>query len=506
MRSRMHLFTLSKNIDSFIGAIIGFSIILFLAKHSGIGISPDSVTYLSAARNFISGKGLVEFDGVPLVDFPAFYPVFLGIISFITRLDPLIFSPVLNGLLFASLIYSTGSLMNGFYYSSGWYKRIILSCFVLSPCLLEVYSMLWSETIFILLVIFFIVVAKTYFETYSIRPLVILGLIAALACVTRYAGVVLVGTGGMLLILDANSPLPKRIRHLITFTLISFSLLLINLTRNVILSGFPTGARQKGNTPFLQNIYFFGSVLCDWLPIPRNDGMISIITIICMVICIIVFVVLFTNKSTYHSFESIAASFCIVYCGFMILSATFSRYEQFTSRLLAPIYIPLCWGLSYWIPKTANKFSGFKKSGIVALGLLFAATFQNKQLSADYEMYDGVKDAGIPGYTEDPFPQSEIVSFIRQNKQIFKPGYTIYSNAGDAVYFFTGLKARLLPQLVFPRQMNDFYSEPHHYLVWFNDIDNPDVPSLNQILEHKKMMLVRQFNDGSVYAYEDGDK
>ena len=506
MRARLRLFVLSKNIDSFIAALVGFSIILLLTKHSGIGVSPDSVTYLSAARNFISGKGLVEFDGVPLVDFPAFYPGFLGIISFITRLDPLVFGPVLNGLLFASLIYSTGALMNGFYVPSGWYKRILLSCFVLSPCLLEIYSMLWSETIFILLIIFFIVVAKTYFETYAVRPLVILGIITAVACVTRYAGIVLIGTGGMLLILDANSPFPRRIRQVIIFSLISFSLLLINLTRNVIISGLPTGARQKGNTPFLQNIYFFGSVLSDWLPVPKNDAMVSLITIICMAICIIVFVVLFTHKSTYHSFESIAASFCIVYCAFMILSATVSRYEQFTSRLLAPIFIPLCWGLSYWIPKTARKFSGFKKSGIVALGILFATAFQNKQLSADYEMYDGVKDAGIPGYTEDPFPQSEIVSFIRQNKQIFKPGYTIYSNAGDAVYFFTGMTARLLPQNVFPEQIKNFYTQPHHYLIWFNDVDNPDVPTLNQILEHKKLILVRQFNDGSVYAYENGNR
>src|SRR6201999_555579 len=101
--------------------------------------------------------GFTAFDGLPMVDFPVGYPSFLTIISFVTGLDPMQFGAVLNGLLFGLLIYISGSIMNGFYHLSGWYKRVVLACIFLSPALQEVYSMLWSETIFLVLIMLFII-------------------------------------------------------------------------------------------------------------------------------------------------------------------------------------------------------------------------------------------------------------------------------------------------------------------------------------------------------------
>jgi hypothetical protein len=135
--------------------------------------------------------------------------------------------------------------------------------------------------------------------------------------------------------------------------------------------------------------------------------------------------------------------------------------------------------------------------------LLAAAIFLNIELSEAYETYDGVKDAGIPGYFEDPFPQSEIVQFLQQYKPAFKPGYRIYSNAGDAVYLFTGLSARLLPQWVFPNDVQAYYRENHNYLVWFNDVDNPDMPDEKTVVRNKGMMLVKKLQDGAVFITPD---
>ena len=47
------------------------------------------------------------------------------------------------------IIYLAGIIMEQFEYRSRWYKAAILSCIVLSPGLLEDYSMMWSETLFI---------------------------------------------------------------------------------------------------------------------------------------------------------------------------------------------------------------------------------------------------------------------------------------------------------------------------------------------------------------------
>jgi hypothetical protein len=187
----------------------------------------------------------------------------------------------------------------------------------------------------------------------------------------------------------------------------------------------------------------------------------------------------------------------------MLTSATLSRYEQFTSRLLSPMFIPMIWCAGFWLPSyVSQKKPAFRLlSTYAALGAV--SVFIVLQLSADFETYDGVKDAGIPGYFEDPFPQSEVVQFLKAYKREFRPGYPIYSNAGDAVYLFTGLTAKLLPQDVFPDEIRKYYREKNDYLVWFNDIDNPDLLDEKSVVRNKGMILIKKFPDGAVYICSD---
>jgi hypothetical protein len=128
-----------------------------------------------------------------------------------------------------------------------------------------------------------------------------------------------------------------------------------------------------------------------------------------------------------------------------------------------------------------------------------AAWFLNIQLEADYEYYDGVKDAGIPGYREDPFVQSDIVQYVGKYKTDFDPRLSIYSNAGEAVYFITGLPAHQLPFSAFLQKLQQYYAMKNTYLVWFRDLDNPEMPDLNTILRNKNMILLKELPDGAVY-------
>jgi hypothetical protein len=247
-------------------------------------------------------------------------------------------------------------------------------------------------------------------------------------------------------------------------------------------------------------MHYFGSVLSDWLPVPKDNLAIAFTLAYSFgIVCIGLFIIA-VRRFHIPSYETIAAAFCVVYPLFMMLSATISRYEQFTNRLLSPLFIPLLWTISWWLPWMAEKYKARQRRWVIALTVLLVLGFQYNQLAADYETYDGVKDAGIPGYMEDPFPQSAIIQFIQKNDTLFKPGYTIYSNAGDAVYFFTGRYSDLLPQRVFPQEVERYYVESRNYLVWFSDVDNPDLIGLQDILKNKNMTLIRQFDNGAVYV------
>ncbi|MFI5155459.1 MAG: hypothetical protein ACHQEM_04715 [Chitinophagales bacterium] len=497
------IFALKKNLDSLAAGIIGFYIIYLLTRHSGIGLSPDSVNYLSVARNFREGKGLVQFDHIPLVDFPGCYPVFLGIISFITRLDPLQFAPVLNGCMFALLIYTSGSLMNGFYTPSKWYKLIILSFILFSPCLLEVFPMLWSETLFIVELLFFLFAMSSYFRTHKTSTLLVAAAVASIAAVTRYAGITIIATGCFLITFDFHFRTRKRFLHALLFGSISSLLIIINLARNLIVFGYSTGMRQKGVTPLWENMYYYGSVLCEWLPFPKEQYFLSLL--VAVLVILLLFLLLLPTMGGINrkfSYEEVATAFGLVYSLFIIFSATVSRYQQLNSRLLSPLFIPFIWAISFRIPRAMKKLSGKWKWAALGFIVVLTCGFQYNQLTADYETYDGVRDAGVPGYTEDPFPQSDIVKYIEKNAGQFIKGYTIYSNAAEAVYLFTGLSSDMLPQLAYQYQVDRFLTENHIYLVWFNEIVDPDVPLLKDILARRPMVKLQDLKAGSVWISE----
>lgn len=503
MRIKSHLFSLSNNLDSLLVALMGFFLIQVFARHSGIGISPDTVTYLSAARHLTQGKGFISFDNLPVVDFPFGYPFFLAVISFTTRLDPTQFGPLLNGFLFGLLLYISGGIMNGFNKPSSWYKRILLICILLSPALQEVYSYLWSETIFLLLILFFILSMSCYLRQLTTGWLLLTILICSLACLTRYAGVFLILTGLCLIFFNPVFSWRKRIIHCLLFGSVSFSLLLINVIRNLQSTGLAMGIRPKSDTGILKILEYFGGVICDWLLLDRKPLLAVILAVTIFILFAITTSFTRSWRKSGFGFEYIVAVTGLMYCIFMIFTSSLTRYEQFTNRLLSPIFIPLLWSFSWWIPKFLSKKSVRFKWMFVLPMLLVTFWFLNREWRSDYEYYDGVKDAGIPGYREDPFVQSEIVQFLEKNRNIFESRFPIYSNAGDAVYFITGLPALQLPFVDFPDKVegyyNGYYDHRPEYLVWFRDLDNPSMPDLKSILQHKNMVAVDELPDGAVY-------
>jgi hypothetical protein len=502
MKATSNLFSLSRNLDSLLFALMGFFLIQIFTRHSGIGVSPDSVTYIAATRHMVNGAGFLSFDNLPVVDFPFAYPFILTVISFFSRLDPLQFGPLLNGALFGFLLYVAGGIMNGFQKTGGWYKRILLFCMICSPALQEVYSMLWSETVFLILILMFIFSITRYLTLNTKRWLWISACICAITCLTRYAGVFLMLTGGTILIFNRENPLLKRVMDCLIFGILSVPLLLINIIRNYWLTGMATGIRPRSEVGLPKILEYFGDVLCDWLLLNKSPGL----AIFLSVLVLIIFTFIIFIRRNLHSanrMEYVIAVSGMIYSSFMIFSYSITRYEPFTSRLLSPIYLLLLWSLSSWIPSFIGEKS-IPVKWITGIPVLFlTAWFINKQLAADWEYYDGVKDAGIPGYREDPFVQSEIVQYLKTNKNIFNPQYPVYSNAGDAVYFVTGRPALQLPFVDFPKKVdayyNGYYDGRHEYLVWFQNEENLQMPALDTILKHKDMVILKQLGDGAVY-------
>ena len=502
---KMFRFTaFKKNIDSLIAALAGFTIIFFYTRHGGIGLCPDGVVYTTTAQHVLSAGRLVDYRNYSLVEFPALYPLFLSAIMFVTGLQPLVFGAMLNAVLFAIVIYLSGVITGKFVNTSKWYKAAILSCIVLSPGLLEVYSMLWSETIFILLLLLFIIALRRYFQNYSRKVLIAAAIITSLACVTRYAGITIIATGGILLLCDTKLPWRRKITDVVLFGLISSVLLIINLTRNYMVGGSMTGIREKSLSPLIKNMHNAGAAFYDWLPFFNgNYTGAALLTFFIFSVLVFICVWQFIRSRRLVNYENIAACFALVYVSFMIIIASISRFETLDSRFLSPAFIPLVWSCSNWVVALSKKINRVSRKWVFVLGAVIFLCFQYGQLAADYETWDGVKDAGIPGYTEDQWRYSPTVLFIQKDSLPFKKGYTIYSDAYDAIYFFTGRRGLFLPHKENKIGILDFLNNRHCYVVWFNDGEDPDLVGLDLISKVKKMKLVKQFDDGAIYESDE---
>jgi hypothetical protein len=499
-----------KNFDTLLFCAIGFYAIYLFTSYSGVGVSPDSIMYTSAARSFAAHGTLHTFNHIPIVDFPVLYPVFLGLIKLISGVDPVAFGAVLNMVLFAAVIYLSGWIMDRFVPSSPVYKWLLLLAIVLSPGLLQVYSYLWSETLFILEVLFFIIAFREYLLKHTLKTLIVAAVIAAVACVTRYAAVTIVGTGGLLLLLDRVLPKKRKITHIIIYGLICISLLVSNLVFNAFMSGTVTGPREPSITPFSENLYYFGTVFCDWLGFTPNQYYLATPLGAIILIGFIAALAYNFSRRRLDSYENLAITFALVYGLFIVLSSTFSRYERINHRLLSPIYIPALWGYTSWGLVLLKKITSRQTRIIIsALFIIIMLGFLTRVFMIDKARYnDQVADEyGNPGYTDNSWMESRFAGYLRKmDKSIFKPGITIYSDAHEAVYFFSGMSSYLLPHKFFKKDVAQFYKKKHFYIIWFDSLYNKELIHLDDVKKVKNLKLIKEFEgEGAIYEYDGSD-
>lgn len=485
---------------------LGFFLICLYTSYSGIGISPDSIMYTSAARSFATEGTLKTFNHIPIVDFPMFYPLFLGIIKVITGIDPTVFGRILNSILFASLLYSSGWIMNRFVPASQLYKWLLLVAIALSPGLLQIYSYLWSETLFILEVLFFIIAFRQYLNTHAGKWLVAAAAIAAVGCVTRYAAVTIVGTGGLLLLLDRALPIKKKIGHILIYGVICISLLVSNLAFNAFMSGTVTGPREPSITPFLKNLYYFGTVMCDWMGLTPNQYFLAIPIASVILIGFIVSLAFNYFRRHLNSYENLAITFSLVYGLFIILSSTFSRYERINSRLLSPLYITALWGYTSWVLLWLKSI-GVKRTRLIIGTILTVLMlgFIGKEAYIDYQRYKEqvADDYGAPGYSDSSWQENEFANYLRTiDKKQFDPNVLIFTDAHEAVYFFSGMSSYLVPHKFFKKDIKLFYSRKRFYLIWFNNLENSELINIKDIQKLRTLKLLKQFPEGAIYEYD----
>jgi hypothetical protein len=505
MKLNLRSLVYSGDYDAVPVAIAGFFIIQALCAYGGIGVSPDSVVYISTAQNIHFHGVINDFTNMPVMDFPAFYPIFLSSLLFLTGHSVTAFGPGLDGLLFAVVICLSGWLLNRFTAATRGYKFLILLFILGSPCLLEVYSMIWSETLYVLLTVIFLIGSYHYFRTHSIAWLSCIAVTAGLACVTRYAGVSLVGLGGLLMLCDGRLRWGgKKLGHMALYGLLSLSFLAVNLYRNLRLTETLTGFREKGVTPLSANLHDFGSVLCDWLPFfNERYGAATAVALLFILLITGIFIYRLVRRAGFFSADTLALSYFVVYMVFILYTATVSRFQELDSRLLSPLFLPWIWGSTCWIPLALKRCPARLQKGAIALCLVASACFIVGEVHDFRENWEGIHYAGIPGYTENDWRNSPTMAYVRAHVDSLQQAGTVYSDANEGLWFLGGgLRSELIAHKDNAEDIRYMMKEDHFTVVWFNDAVNDDLIDIDYLRNRKLLVRELHFLDGAVYFFQ----
>lgn len=232
-------------------ALMG-GICIALLTRSHVALTGDSFAYTYAAASFRAGQGFVLGTGEPLTTFPPLYPVALA------------FAPpaVIAVASFMATIALTGVLLRQMALDGVWYVVGLIGV-AFSPTLWWVHTFVWSEVLFMPLVLSALICLP---HVRRWRWLLLAAALSALALMTRNAGFALVAVG-LLAALWAHYP-RKRTMALSAFVYggVSLAPMALWMARNWLLMGSATGTRGAPIYGLVEALGYAANTVIGWLP------------------------------------------------------------------------------------------------------------------------------------------------------------------------------------------------------------------------------------------------
>jgi hypothetical protein len=192
-----------------------------------------------------------------------------------------------------------------------------------------------------------------------------------------------------------------------------------------------------------------------------------------------------------------------MYTMFILYTATVSRFQTLDSRLLSPLFLPWLWGSTIWIPAAIKRCAVRWRPLAVGLSLVAAGCFLQGEWQTWKENWEGIHYAGIPGYTENTWRDSETMAYVRAHRDSLQRAGTIYSDAFEGLWFLGGgLRAELIPHKDNPEDIRYMMKNDHFTVIWFDDAVNKDLIDIDYIRSRRRLVSELHFEDGAIYFFQ----
>ena len=469
----------------------------------GIGLSPDSVQYVAMARELATGND--TFAGEHLR--PTWPPLFTLVIAApgLFGVDPIAVAAVLNPAILVCICLVAGLWLYRRTHS-GFVSVIVTATLAFSIPLTKVSSFVWTEPLFVLLTVCSLVKLDSHLRNDSLKALMLAALFAALACLTRYAGVALLAGTVLILLTKPGMTLPKKIVQALSYSAIAVLPVSLWLLRNLLLLGTIAGGRTAGIWSFAENAERAVLVIGAWaLPWGRPDYDLGLLVAGLLLIAVMAFALAWGWSSSRtrsvqetlsclklaDPFVRVVSVYAVAYIAFILVVSTAVRIDRIHDRLLAPAFVPLA------------LLAGFVMARLIAMsrvdrgrlfGLAFAVVVILFALSHVAAYVPELRQAASNGhgYASRKWETSASISWARRTVD-----KRLLSNRADALYLLIpDVAAEWLPRgdAQLPATVA---SIGDRRVIWFHGTRYPY--DLRDLASNLGLRQIREFDDGVVF-------
>ena len=489
----------SKTIEYFL--IATSMILVVVSTRSGMGISWDSTDYMAVGRNMSSGIGTLDVVGLPMTVRPP------GISSLICVGDWLGLMPSASFVLintvsagvstfFAMLILKKANIRTPIAIST-------LAIIAFSPSLLNMYSMAWSEPVFIALVMVALWIALS---PRSLSVHLILGVLFAFMFFVRYVGPFYSFPIAVVAIFfqSRKSGLVKSTFLIGAIYFVSLIPQYLWLQRNESIDGTLTGTRQGAGGSYFEPIKTmlgtFGSWIVGHDPLDGNGGIYlnsndysSIMKVAGYLFgSLLVLIVLFLAKSDKRNQTTAHVCFGLFFVSLFYMIFSVVRFVHLEigpldNRMMSGIYIPLMLVLGIGLNSILrNNF--LKQISVLAFAAVFITISSQSVLSA-FKYGSNGRYWGSAIHQAQPLHQF-VKTLDAKSQFMSNEPQMLFSVLEQSPIFNQYMNAR-----VFPRPCTD------RYIIWYTVSFLPDAkPTGGEIVYSDALGEVIRLADCSVPA------
>ena len=363
-----------------------------IATRHGSALAPDSMTYISTARNLAHGRGLTDFTGHRLVVFGPGLPVLLAG-GELVGIGALTGARLVNAAAFGLIVVLTFVLLRRHVKN----RTVLLGAtalVMLSTSLLKVVGFVVSDPPFLVVTLCFLLVIDTWKPGTGWRPgsVIVAAMLVWVAFMLRYAGAALLVAGVIALAL-ASSKSSRRavVAHVLAFAGLASLVPLAWVLRNLdVPPGEPLGLRvHSGSGPLgIAEDLLHGAVhLVVPDRIPSAIGLVAL-----SAIAALIGTLGWRSRSRFAPVlradgASVVpiATFVVVYVVFAIVARK-TTGSDLDARILMPAWIPMLVVLAWFVDRLlrVERGPGLRRSLLVlmAIGLVGSSVWFVRQVDA----------------------------------------------------------------------------------------------------------------------------